>query len=110
MKIKSSLATALVLLAGGCATGPDLVEARREVVLEYIGHDVGTVGPFSKQATRELATLSAGDRSKVLALMEHGAAGFLIIERDPARPNRIVLLAKGKIVGDFPSARDESGR
>jgi hypothetical protein len=68
------------------------------------------VGPFSKNAKHELAALSASDRTKALDLMDHGAAGFLIIERNPAVSNRMVLISKGRIVGDFPAARDDPGR
>lgn len=100
----------LLLIGGGCGTSPGGVEATREIVLQYVGRDVGTVGPFSKQAKRELGALSKPDREKALALMDGGAAGFLIIERDPALANRMVLVAKGKVVGDFPAAKDEPGR
>lgn len=100
----------LLLLTGGCGTSPGGAEATREIVLQYIGRDVGTVGPFSTQAKRELGALSKADKEKALALMQGGAAGFLIIERDPAAANRMVLVAKGKVVGDFPAAKDEAGR
>ena len=110
MKMKPWFPVLLVLLGSGCATGPEGSEATREIVLQYIGHDVGTVGPFSKQAKHELAALSKNDRNQALALMDHGAAGFLIIEPNPAVPNRMILISKGRIVGDFPAVKDEPGR
>ena len=108
--MKPAVPVLLVLLCGGCSTAPSDAEATREIVLLYVGHDVGTVGPFSQRAKRELAALSPKDRTQALALMDHGAAGFLIIERDPAVSNRMVLISKGRVVGDFPAGKDEPSR
>ncbi len=104
--MKSLLSALLVLICSGCATAPSDAESTREIVLQYVGREVGTSGPFSKQARHELATLSAPDRAAALALMDRGAVGFLIIERNQANQNRIVLITKRKVVGDFPSAKE----
>ena len=108
--MKPLILALVVMLCSSCATAPIDTEATREIVLEYVGHEVGTSGPFSKHAKRELAALSAKDRGEAMVLMERGAVGFLIIERNPALPNRIVLIARRKVVGDFPAAKDEPGR
>lgn len=100
--MRSLLLVLLVLLAGGCAAAPTTSEERREVVLEYVGHEVGTVGPFSKKGQRELDGLSEKDRKEVVGLIERGAVGFLIIEPDASRPNRVIVVSGKRIVGDFP--------
>jgi len=95
----------LTLLLGACAAAPTTSEERREVVLEYVGHEVGTVGPFSKKGQRELDGLSEKDRKEVLALIEHGAVGFLIIEPNASLPNRVIVVSGKRIIGDFPSPK-----
>lgn len=104
--MKPLLPALLILFCGGCGTSPSNSEATRELVLQYVGRDVGTSGPFSKQARRELAALSSADRAAALVHMDRGAVGFLIIERSPAPTNRIVLIHKGRVVADYPAARD----
>jgi hypothetical protein len=93
----------LVLACVGCSTPTDNIETARSLVLNYVGHNVGTVGPFSKHATREPALLAEPNRKEAMVQLQRGAEGFLVIEPDPATPNRIVLVLKGKIVGDFPT-------
>jgi hypothetical protein len=95
----------LVLLFGACASAPTTGEERREVVLEYVGHEVGTVGPFSKKGQRELDGLSEKDRNEVLGMIEHGAVGFLIIEPNVSLPNRVIVVSGKRIIGDFPSPK-----
>jgi hypothetical protein len=99
---------ALVLSVAGCAMSPDSAESAREIVLTYVGADVGTAGPFSKKGLRELDTLSAKDRAEALALFERGAIAYVIFsppqERKPAdtaAPTRIIFVRSGKVVADF---------
>ena len=80
-------------------------EERRQLVLEYVGHEVGTVGPFAKNGLRELDVLSEKDRREAAALIEHGAIGFLVIEPNAGVPNRIVVVSGKRIVGDFPAPK-----
>ena len=93
------------MLIAGCAATPATVEEQREVVLAYVAHDVGTAGPFAKGALRELDTLSEKDRKEAAELLARGAKAFVVIERDPNVPNRIVLLSGNKVVGDFPAPK-----
>jgi hypothetical protein len=102
------LALLSALALAGCATPTDNIETARSLVLTYIGHDVGTLGPFSHHATRELGLLAENHRKDAVAELERGAEGFLIIEPDQAKPNRIVLIHHGKIVGDFPTISKEA--
>jgi hypothetical protein len=106
-KMPRSLAV-LILCAAGCAISPDSAESAREIVLTYVGADVGTAGPFSKKGLRELDSLSSQDRAEALALFERGALAYVIFsspqERkpgDPAAPTRIIFVRSGKVVGDF---------
>src|SRR5438105_4394576 len=94
-----------VLLFAACASAPATGEERRQLVLEYVGHEVGTVGPFAKNALRELDVLSEKDRREAAALIEHGAVGFLVIEPNPSLPNRIVVVSGKRIIGDFPAPK-----
>ena len=103
-----ALAALLLLFCASCATQPGGVETTREIVLKYVAHDVGTVGPFAKHATREPALLAAEHKAQVLALLDRGAVGFLIIEPNPATPNHVVMVLKDKIVGDFPTTSKEA--
>lgn len=89
----------LLALAGGCATSPTVTETTREVVLKYIGGDFGTAGPFSKHGKKELNVLSPKDRDEAAALLDRGAEGFLIFQ--PKMATRVVLVMKGRVVGDF---------
>jgi hypothetical protein len=58
----ASTVTFMPMSQSACSTSPSGAEATREIVLQYIGHDVGTLGPFSKQAKHELAAVSATAR------------------------------------------------
>jgi hypothetical protein len=99
------LIPALLVICSSCATAPSDTEATRKVVLKYVHHGVGTEGPFSKGAQRQLAGLAEQDRSAVVALLEHGAVGFLVLEPTPTLPNRVIVVSKGKVVGDYPVPR-----
>jgi len=86
-------------------------EAAREVVLQYLGTDVGTAGPFYKGGKEELDGLSAADRQKANGLIDQGASVFLIYPGHPApgdanagKATRVVLVQHGAVVGDFASA------
>jgi hypothetical protein len=94
-------------LAAGCATSTGTSEERREVVLKYVGHDVGTSGPFSKKGIRELDVLDDNERKQATALLQGGAQGFLIMEPNPALPNRIILISGDRVVGDFRAKKKE---
>src|SRR4051794_456772 len=114
--MKRYLPLCLTLLLAGCTTDPGGSEAVREVVLKYVDADVGTAGPFGKQGKKELDILSDKDRAAALALLDRGAVGFVVFARDygaAARPgsndtattSRIILVLKGKVVGDFRAAK-----
>lgn len=98
----------LMMLLAACGTTPTDSEGKRELVLQYLGTDVGTAGPFYKSAHQEIAVLSNADRRKAEALIEDGAALFLIFQANAAvAPNatrtadRLIFVQKGEIVGDF---------
>jgi len=94
---------------GGCANAPTDSETTRETVLQYIGADVGTAGPFGKGAKKELTVLSPADRVQATTLVDRGAQAFLIFAPAPAGAgeraepvvSRIVFVQHGRIVGDF---------
>jgi hypothetical protein len=103
----------------GCAIAPTDAETTRQTVLQYIGSDVGTAGPFGKGGKKELAVLSSNDRAQAEILIDRGAEGFLIFAPPPpAGPDehadpvvsRIVFVLHGKIAGDFhaPSAQKQA--
>jgi len=103
-----ALVTVLLMTLTGCGSSPVSVEQSREVVLQYFGTDVGTAGPFFKGGKKELDILSAGDRQKAEALIDQGAAMFLIYPgrsaasaAAPARASHVVFVQKNAIVGDF---------
>jgi hypothetical protein len=115
-KFMMPAALAALLFLGGCATRltPLEAETERQVVLKYLGTDVQTAGPISREGKVELAVLSAKDREAALALLSHGAVGFLIIGADPKTAvalktgdgdslnvERIIFVAGTKITGDF---------
>jgi len=113
--MKRPVVAALLALATGCAVGPQGAEQEREVVLQYLGGDAPTAGPFGRQGKNELAVLSEKDRAAALDLLERGAAGFSIYGRAPAaaanaeggdaaRVVRVVLVQHGRVVGDFAAA------
>lgn len=103
------------LLLAGCNTGPTRNESDREIVLQYVGGEVGTAGPFSKKAARELDILAEPDRSKSVALLERGAVAFFIYQKtagapaaaksaagsNPASGTRVIVVHNRQIVGDF---------
>src|SRR5881398_1356497 len=97
----SFIFVSLAMLVGSCAASPGVGEEHRELVLQYVGHDVGTVGPFSKRAP-ELEGLSEKDRREVIGMLDRGAQGFLVIEPAPALPNRVIVVSGKRVVGDFP--------
>ena len=112
--MKPLLLFALIALSAGCASAPSDAENDREVVLRYLNADVGTTGPFNKHAKKELDVLSAPDRASAAALLDRGAAGFVIFAprtstgsadggaaADTAPATRVILVAHGKVVGDF---------
>lgn len=110
-RLALALASSITLLLSGCATASSSPEAQREVVLQYLDASVGTAGPFSRQAKKELDFLSPKDRTDVLALLDRGAVLFLVFE--PPKPgtngkstatasaSRAILVSQGKVVGDF---------
>ena len=100
------LASVLISLCG-CAMSPTASESTREIVLEYIGGNVGTAGPFSKQGKKELDVLSAKDKSEASALIDRGAVGYLIYEPAAKGTTRIILVLKGKVVADYRAANAE---
>ena len=104
------LLTFATLLLTACGTSPMGTEAAREVVLQYLGTDVGTAGPFYKGGKQELGVLSASDREKASTLIDEGAALFLIYpghaaarDANAGHPTRVVLIHRGTVVGDFPA-------
>ncbi len=98
---------ALVVLLSGCGTSPVDSESTREVVLQYLGGDVGTAGPFGKGGKKELDVLTAADRHQAEQLIDAGASMFLVYGANAANPNqaggvsRVVLVQHGKIVADL---------
>lgn len=100
---KTQLRIALVfsLALFGCAAPPAGTEILREVVLHHVGGDFGTVGPFYKDRKKELDVLVPQDRARAAALLDQGAAGFLIYQPGNAGAARIVLVEKDHVVGDF---------
>ena len=108
--MRSIIVASVVLLAGGCAALPATSEERREVVLEYVGHEVGTVGPFTRSGARELEALSEKDRTAAAQMLAHGAQGFLVIEPNASLPNRIIVISGKRIVGDFPARKGETNQ
>ena len=85
---------------GGCASPADGgPEATREVVLQYLGGNVGTVGPLSKTAKKEFSVLAPSDQARAGELIDLGGEAFLVY-KDSAL-NRIILVAGRKVVGDF---------
>lgn len=103
--MKRTLTLLLLVTLAGCATSPGDSESNREVVLKYLDADVGTAGPFNKQAKKELDVLSEKDRAAATALLEKGGVGFDVFApaSSPERGTvaRIVIVHAGKIVGDF---------
>lgn len=105
----------LLLILGGCATAPSDTESQREIVLRYLDANVGTAGPFSRRASKELGVLSEKDRAEAMALLNRGAAGYLVFEAAgtaadgkstaAAAATRIILVHHGKVVGDFRGVR-----
>jgi hypothetical protein len=99
------------MLFAGCASAPTTAETGREVVLQYVGTDVGTAGPFSKKSNSELAILSDKDRVTASSLLDHGAVAFLVYSKGAnasavstpgkAAGTRVILLQHGRVVGDF---------
>jgi hypothetical protein len=100
----------LAILVSGCGTTPVSSETLREVVLQYLGGDVGTAGPFFKGGKKELDGLSASDRAQAEKLIDQGAAVFLVFagktsaSENTGSTSRIVLVQDSKIVGDFRAA------
>lgn len=100
---------ALVLLAG-CGTSPVNTESTRNTVLQYLGGQVGTAGPFSRGGKKELDVLSAADRQKVSDLIDRGAVIFLVYGGQQGASkgaSRIVVVQGEKIVGDFFAQPDQ---
>jgi hypothetical protein len=94
---------ALLLLAG-CGTSPIDTESTREIVLQYLGGQVGTAGPFAaKAAKREADILGEADRRSAEALIDRGAVVFLVNgERaGTTGASRVILVQNNKVVGDY---------
>ncbi len=91
----------LSLLVFGCGSVTGGSELEREVVSRHLGGDFGTVGPFSRQRKQELDVLAPADRQQALAQLEHGAVGFLIYGPGSEKPQRIVVVLKDQVVGDY---------
>lgn len=99
----------IIGLLSGCGTTALDSESTREVVQEYLGTDaaVGTAGPFGKGGKKELDVLSASDRQKADAMIDHGAVLFLVYAAnaataDSAAPvGRVIMVQRGKVVADF---------
>jgi hypothetical protein len=103
----------------GCNSGPANGEADREVVLKYVGGNFGTLGPFSKKTKKELQALSSKDQAAAGELLDRGAVGFVIFgpddgskahtksgtDADLVNVDRIILVQKGQVVGDFRAAQ-----
>ena len=112
----------LAVLLAGCGSMPESAEMAREVVLQHVGGDARTAGPFKKKSMQELETLSGKDRSEAVALFERGAVAFLVFTAetgtpppgsegkaaDPIAASRIVFVQHGKIVGDFHAAKKQA--
>jgi hypothetical protein len=104
---RSLLVSSLMLLVAGCGTSAIKSETTREVVLQYLGTDVGTAGPFFKGGKNELGGLSDSDRRQAETLIDQGAAVFLVYsghrtgDTAGTGADRIVLVSKGQVVGDF---------
>lgn len=101
MKLKR-FAIPVALLLASCGTTPDGAEMTREVVLQYVGGDAGTAGPFSKKGLKELETLAEKYRAEAVALFDRGAVAFVIYT--PDHSTRVVFVQRGKVVGDFRAA------
>jgi hypothetical protein len=97
------LASLLLVLLGGCVTSRVDSETTREVVLNHVGGSYGTAGPFSNQAKKEFVVLSPKDQQEASALIDRGAVAFLVFEAGNSTAVRIVLVHKGRVVGDFRS-------
>ena len=104
-KLLPGLLTLLILT--GCGTTPVSSESTREVVHAYLGADVGTAGPFFKGAKNEIDVLSDADRRQVEALVDRGAAVFLVFAGRGAGAaqtggaSRVIVVQDGRVVGDF---------
>lgn len=100
---------AATLLLVGCGSTPIGSETAREVVLQYLGTDVGTAGPFSKTAKNELDVLTPADRQKAASLIDGGAVLFLVYTTptpgETAKASRVVLVKGKQVVGDFNTAK-----
>jgi hypothetical protein len=105
--MRSAILASVILIAGGCAGSPVSGEEHRELVLQYVGHDVGTVGPFSTKEKRELDVLSEKDRKEAVEMLARGAQAFLVIEPSASVPNRIIVLSGKQVVGDFPAPKKD---
>ena len=101
MKRAFSLLLLLSGFFGGCATSPRDSETAREVVLQYLGSDAGTAGPFAKHQKKELDVLPPKERGEALALLDRGAVAFLVFETRKGGSPRVVLVMSGRVVGDF---------
>ncbi len=96
---------ALILLAG-CGTSPIDTESTREIVLQYLGGQVGTAGPFAaKTAKRELDILGDADRRKAEEQIDRGAVVFLVYGESVGATgaSRVILVQSNKVVGDYRS-------
>lgn len=109
--------TFITLVLAGCGTSAVDAESTRGVVLQYLGGDVGTAGPFRQNGKKELGVLSDADRRKAERLIDDGAVVFLVYGTNAAAApvsggsggaTRVVLVQNGRVVGDFlpsPAAR-----
>lgn len=102
-----ALGVASLLLLGGCAT-PRGAEATRNLVLQYLGGDVGTAGPFGQGGKKELTILTEAERKEAESLIDRGAVMFLVYGGSVAARNnpdagasRVVLVQDGKILRDY---------
>src|SRR4051794_11738267 len=90
-----------MLLLAGCGSTGGRPEKTREVVLQYLGGDFGTVGPFGRERKKELDVLAPADRTAALALLDQGALGYTIYQSNAPTAQRMILVAKDKVVGDY---------
>jgi hypothetical protein len=93
-----------VLLLAGCASSPGNSEATREIVLQYLGGDGGTAGPYGKQAKKEFGILTPADRTAAEALIDRGAVAFIVFQAGASSATRVVLVQQGRVVADYRAA------
>ena len=104
MTLRLALALSSVLLLSACGTPTAGSESTRAILLQYLGGDVGTVGPFGKGGKKELTVLSDAERAEAEALIDKGAMMFLIYGGSAGgQPgvSRVVLMQDKQVVRDY---------